>query len=144
MVESFLDFIHSPPDHNPGRTLSLAELDQKANTFGRPTQNQSPSFYSNLRKQSAGLAAVFATGPVASTVPGMRQQPTRDSKRHVEGSWAIPEEGSSGPGVAHHWRQPLVQPQVYPFAATSRLKEERREYLAGFAGLNQAVVKAYD
>ena len=85
MVESFRDFIHSPPDRSPVRTLSPAELDQQANSLGRPTQNRGLSFHSNLRNRSAGFAAVFGTGPVALTVPGVRRQPIRDTLRGVRG-----------------------------------------------------------
>ena len=67
MVESFLDFIKSLADRSNVRTLSLAELDQEARPFGKPTQNGSLSFYSNVRNRSAGLAVVFGSDRVAST-----------------------------------------------------------------------------
>ena len=80
MVESFPDVIKSLSDRSNVRTLSLAELDQETHPFGRPTQNGSLSFYSNVPNQSAGLSVGFGSDRVASTGLSERQRSIRDGK----------------------------------------------------------------
>ena len=80
MVESSLDFIKSLAERSSVRTLSLAELDQDARPFRRPTQNRGLSFYSNVRNRSAGPAEVFSGNRVASTGIIQREQAIWDNE----------------------------------------------------------------
>ena len=199
MVGSSLDFIKSLAYRSNVHTLSLAELDQEASLFGRPTQNQSLSFYSHVRNRSAGLAGVCGGDRVVSNGLSERQQAVWDSKddtlrgvrAYLERAPLVRVQRTIGDNPsfkskcftllsvqraanirqAHLWsrtlrdhdpsatgrdlvqvcnpewpendRQVLVFPEQTK-EYTSRLKEERREYLAGFPGLNQEVVYAYD
>lgn len=115
LVESFLDFIRSLTDHSNVRTLRLADLDQEASPFDRPTHNRSPSFSFNVRNPSARLAVVFGSDRVASKGLCGRRQDVWDSNDATlrGGSSGLAEESSSGPGAARHWRQPIVQSQVH-------------------------------
>jgi phosphoenolpyruvate carboxykinase (ATP) len=66
MAESFLDFVKTLPERGNVRRLSISDLDQEANKYGRVTSTESLSFYSNVRNRSAGVAVVFGTDRVAS------------------------------------------------------------------------------
>ena len=76
----FGGFIKSLEGCSNVRTLGLAELHQEARPFGRPTQNRSLSFCSNVRNRGAGPAVVFGSNRVASTGLSGRQQAIHDSK----------------------------------------------------------------
>ena len=80
MVESFLDFVKSLPGQRNVRNLNLEELDQEAGQFGRITNTNSRSYYSNVRNRSAGISVVFGGDSVASRNLNERQQAIKEHK----------------------------------------------------------------
>ena len=80
MVESFLDFVKSLPGQRNVRNLNLEELDQEAGQFGRITNTDGRSYYSNVRNRSAGISVVFGSDSVASRNLNGRQQAIRQHK----------------------------------------------------------------
>ena len=74
MVESFLDFVKSLPEHGNVRTVSINELDAEAFKHGRTTSTGGRSFYSNVRNRSAGVAVVFGSDRVATKSFNTAQQ----------------------------------------------------------------------
>ena len=66
MVESFLDFVKSLPEHGNVRDMTVNELDSEADKYGRVTNTGGRSFYSNVRNRSAGVAVVFGSDRVAT------------------------------------------------------------------------------
>ncbi len=80
MEQRFLDFVKTLPDRENVRTLSLAELDQEARPYGRPTTTQSLSFNSNVRNRNARDTVVFGSDRVATKKPTDRQKTIQEKK----------------------------------------------------------------
>ncbi|HLF04864.1 MAG TPA: hypothetical protein VI855_06580, partial [Dehalococcoidia bacterium] len=80
MEQRFLDFVKSLPDRENVRSLSLAELDQEARPYGRLTNNQSLSYYSNVRNRNARDTMVFGSDRVAPKKLTDRQKVIQEKK----------------------------------------------------------------
>ena len=80
MAESFLDFVKSLPEQGNVRTVTIDELDEEANKYGRVTDTGGRSFYSNIRNRSAGVAVVFGSDRVATQKFNPVQQRIKEGK----------------------------------------------------------------
>jgi phosphoenolpyruvate carboxykinase (ATP) len=80
MEQRFLDFVKTLQERENVRTLSLAELDQEARPYGRLTNNQSLSYYSNVRNRNARDTVVFGSDRVAPKKLTDRQKVIQEKK----------------------------------------------------------------
>ena len=80
MVESFLDFVKSLPEHGNVQSVTIDQLDGEAFKHGRITSTGGHSFYSNVRNRSAGVAVVFGSDRVATKSFNAAQQRISDNR----------------------------------------------------------------
>ncbi|MBM3942590.1 MAG: phosphoenolpyruvate carboxykinase (GTP) [SAR202 cluster bacterium] len=80
MEQNFLEFIKTLPGRSNVQTLSVPELDDQARHYGRRTQTESLSFYSNVRNRNARDTVVFGSDRVASKKLTERQKTIAEKK----------------------------------------------------------------
>ena len=73
MPESFFDFVKNLEGRQNVRPRSLYELQKDATPFGRPTVNESISFFSNVRNRSAAVSVVVGSDLVRDKKLSERQ-----------------------------------------------------------------------